>query len=122
MKTNQAAPKRLARKLSAMRAVLSKDERDILDEVIKDETIQSEVAAHAMRSSKTAGKARTAARTAKAEVAAHTVKSSKTAGKARTAARTSKAEVAAHAMRSSKTAAKARTSARTSARAADSEA
>ena len=35
MKTNRnQAPKRLFKKLSAMRAVLRKDERDILDEII----------------------------------------------------------------------------------------
>lgn len=79
MKTNQA-PQRLAKKLSAMRAVLSKDEREVLDEIIQDDAIQSEVSAHAMKLGK-ATKASRASRASRAtEVAAHTMPTEFTPG------------------------------------------
>lgn len=91
MKTTQSnASARLFKKLSALRATLSNEERDILDNLI----VIDEVAAHKM-TSKAIGKA-----TSKAtEVAAHKM-TSKAVGKAVGKATSKATEVAAHKMTS----------------------
>jgi len=81
MKTNKSqAPVRLFKKLTAMRAVLSKDEREVLDGIIQVEGITSEVAAHKM-TTKATGKAVSKATTKASEVAAHKM-TTKATGKA----------------------------------------
>ena len=95
---NQAL-KRLLKKLSAVRATLDNDERDILDQFVLGSalaeggvTSADEVAAHAIKTSKVSGKVSDAD-----EVAAHAIKTGKVSGKVSDAD-----EVAAHAIKTSK--------------------
>jgi hypothetical protein len=92
MKTTQKqASKRLFKKLSALRATLSNEERKILDELIV-----TEVAAHRMNV-KAADRATSRASTKASEVAAHKM-NMKAADRATSRASTKASEVAAHKM------------------------
>src|SRR5262245_5412749 len=93
MKTTQKqASTRLVKKLSALRATLSNEERDILDSLIGVE----EVAAHKMNARAT-GKAVNKAASKATEVAAHKM-TTKAMGKAASKASSKATEVAAHKM------------------------
>ena len=87
-KQEQAALKRVAKKLSAMRATLNKSERNWLDRLILGE---SEVAAHRAHG---AQKTQRAGKVQAAEVAAHAATAPQRVARV---ARTQAAEVAAHA-------------------------
>ena len=87
-KKEQAALNRVAKKLSALRVTLRKDERDWLDRVILG---QSEVAAHAATAP---SKAMKVSKVAAAEVAAHAATAP---SKAMKVSKVAAAEVAAHA-------------------------
>ena len=90
MKTTRSqASKRLFKKLSALRATLSNEERKILDELIV-----SEVAAHKL-TSKSIGKAVSKSANKASEVAAHKL-TSKSIGKAAGKSVNKASEVAAH--------------------------
>jgi len=104
---------RLLKKLSALRATLKGDERNLLDGLI---TAPDEARAHTMKVTPISP-AKTAARTSSAnEAAAHAMNVNGAARPAKTAARTSSAnEAAAHAMNVNAAARPAKTAARTSA-------
>ncbi|HEX9838578.1 MAG TPA: hypothetical protein VGA72_04495 [Anaerolineales bacterium] len=89
--TEKQASKRLFKKLSALRATLSNEERKILDELIV-----TEVAAHRMNV-KAADRAISRASTKASEVAAHKM-TTKAADRAVSRASTKASEVAAHKM------------------------
>jgi len=92
MKTTQdQAFKRLLKKLSAMRATLRNDEREILDAIVT-----GEVEAHKLSVDKAADKAAGKAAGKAAEVAAHKLSVDKAADKAAGKAADKAAEVAAH--------------------------
>src|SRR6187401_2023881 len=92
--TQSQASKRLFKKLSALRATLSNEERDILDSLI----VVEEVSAHKM-TSKAVGQAASKASAKASEVGAHKM-TSKAMGKAADKATSKASEVASHQMTS----------------------
>jgi len=90
--TRQQASARLFKKLSALRATLSNEERDILDNLI----VVEEVSAHKM-TTKAVGKAANKAAAKATEVAAHKM-TTKAVSRATSKAAAKATEVAAHKM------------------------